>query len=270
MTKTLETLSATLVASALEKNLIEHNKNYASSPKAEYRAEREAFWFASGLQMATMNAVVGAQIEDTRVESTITRITSFFSDRAVPYVWWVGPNSSPENLGDLLQQHGLQKYLDMPGMAVKIDKVNYQNLRPRGFNVKFVNNPTLLELWAKTQAKAFESSAANLEEYISFEQSVGIGEKKPWQRYIGFLDDTPVCVAALFLASGVAAIFNVATLPTHRRNGFATQITKNLLQRAKEKGYHIAVLKATPMGSKVYEKTRFKTYCNISMYIGHP
>jgi ribosomal protein S18 acetylase RimI-like enzyme len=91
-----------------------------------------------------------------------------------------------------------------------------------------------------------------------------------WLRFVGLLNDEPVAVSILFLGAGVAAIFNVAVVPECRRQGFGTLITREPLLRARSMGYRYGVLKATPIGTKLYKNMKFEECCKISMYVCKP
>lgn len=61
-------------------------------------------------------------------------------------------------------------------------------------------------------------------------------------------------------------IYNVSTHPNHRRKGIATQLLKQLIQDAKERGVGKLYLTATEMGKPLYEKLGFETLTRDMAY----
>ena len=67
----------------------------------------------------------------------------------------------------------------------------------------------------------------------------------------------PVATATLVRVDGVAAIYGVATLPTHRRRGYGTAVTLAALQAAANGGCDLAFLNPSPMAHRVYASLGF-------------
>ncbi|MFX0091041.1 MAG: GNAT family N-acetyltransferase [Candidatus Hodarchaeota archaeon] len=270
MEDVLRDFSRPAIINAIEQNLVEHTRTYGNSSLAEMREEKGLISFITEFPIATLNIIIGTRIEKQDINNVIKKTLSPYIARKTPVVWWVGPKLQAQDLGQYLENHGFKKYLDMPGMALDINKLEDKKIKPINFQVKFVSDEAYLKTWAETQDRGFGGTGETIQYYFDFEKTIGTSPNSPWQRYIGFLDDEPICVAALFLASGVAAIVNVATVSKYRERGFATLITTHLLRKAQNRGYQIGVLKATPMGQRIYRKMGFKEYCSIGMYIWQP
>jgi predicted GNAT family acetyltransferase len=70
----------------------------------------------------------------------------------------------------------------------------------------------------------------------------------------------------LFNSSGVVGLHAVNTLPNHRNKGFGAKISGYALIDGLKMGYKMAVLHASDMGMRVYQKLGFDKYGDIYSY----
>ncbi|HEV2755316.1 MAG TPA: GNAT family N-acetyltransferase [Actinomycetota bacterium] len=87
---------------------------------------------------------------------------------------------------------------------------------------------------------------------------------------VAFVDDEPVAIATSFESMGVAGVYNVATLPRHRGNGYGDAVTWSVIQAAKSRGCHTATLQSTEMGFPVYRRMGFEVVSRYSCYTNDP
>jgi GNAT superfamily N-acetyltransferase len=81
-----------------------------------------------------------------------------------------------------------------------------------------------------------------------------------WQRFVATLHGKVVAHSVVFLttgALGVAGIYAVGVVPRFQRKGIGKAMTLAACQYARERGYHYAVLNATPAGRRMYERLKF-------------
>jgi ribosomal protein S18 acetylase RimI-like enzyme len=76
--------------------------------------------------------------------------------------------------------------------------------------------------------------------------------------YVGRLDDTVVSTALGVTTDGATGIFNVATLPEHRRRGYGAALTARAARDGFAHGAGLAYLHASPLGSTVYGRLGFR------------
>jgi GNAT superfamily N-acetyltransferase len=88
--------------------------------------------------------------------------------------------------------------------------------------------------------------------------------------YLGTQEGEPVATVKLFFAAGVAYIGRVVTVHAARRQGICTAMTMRALRIAREEGYRIAVLTASPMGISIYRRLGFQECCVVSTYAWDP
>ena len=175
--------------------------------------------------------------------------------------------STPENLGTLLEQYGLQRAGETPGMAANLAEVSSAQKKIDNFKIEKVSNAEMRVLWARTAAVGTGFSDAATDELAQLEVTLSDPQYKAQYRYIGFLAGTPVATSAMVLDSGVAGIYAVATIPEARRKGIGKIMTVIPLLEAKQKGYHVGILQASSMGYPIYKKIGFKKVCKFHIYI---
>ena len=76
--------------------------------------------------------------------------------------------------------------------------------------------------------------------------------------YVGCVAGAAVATSALFLNNGVAGIYFVTTVPSHRGRGLGEAMTWHAVRRGRERGAGFASLQASPMGLPVYERMGFE------------
>jgi GNAT superfamily N-acetyltransferase len=85
--------------------------------------------------------------------------------------------------------------------------------------------------------------------------------------YVGYLDGEPVATAATVTAAGVVGVYNVATLPQHRRRGHGEAVMRYALERARqESGCERTILQATEYGLPLYLSMGYRTVTSVEVY----
>jgi GNAT superfamily N-acetyltransferase len=77
--------------------------------------------------------------------------------------------------------------------------------------------------------------------------------------YVGKIDGEGVTTGVGVCLENHVGIFNVATLPPHRRRGYGAAITGRAVRDGLDHGARWAWLQSSPDGYGVYEKLGFKT-----------
>jgi GNAT superfamily N-acetyltransferase len=117
---------------------------------------------------------------------------------------------------------------------------------------------------------AYDASDDVLRSLQQIHQELGFGEDKPWRYYLGILNGEPVATSQLFQGSTACAVHWVVTVPTARRRGIGAAMTTAALRDARDMGYNLAILTASPLGANIYKKIGFQECCTISKYTWKP
>jgi GNAT superfamily N-acetyltransferase len=80
----------------------------------------------------------------------------------------------------------------------------------------------------------------------------------PIEYYVGYVNGKPVVRGLSCYCAQVAGLHWLSTAPDERRKGYGAAMQQYRLKRAKELGYHIAVLQASSEGYPLYKKLGYK------------
>jgi ribosomal protein S18 acetylase RimI-like enzyme len=88
----------------------------------------------------------------------------------------------------------------------------------------------------------------------------------PIRLYVGYAGGEAVAASELTVGGGVAGLYGISTLASHRRRGFGTALTLRPLLDARAEGLALAVLQASDAGAGVYRRIGFEEFGGITEY----
>lgn len=266
MSDILEDFSAPVLVEAIKANLFEWLEYLGRSPKAELYDGPNMTWVITGIPHYYWNCVLRAQFAPDDVDAKIDETVTHFKSRNVArFTWWTEPATQPTDLGKHLEAHGFTYTEGSTGMAVDLLALNEDVTAPSALRIERVRDTGTLKKWV--QASIIANDQPDTSENTWFDLFSGLGFDLPLHNYVGFLKGEPVAVSELFLAAGVAGIYVVGTIPEARRQGIGSTLTLVPLREARDMGYRIGVLGATPMGLGVYRRLGFQEYCKLDFYL---
>jgi GNAT superfamily N-acetyltransferase len=204
-------------------------------------------------------------------DGAIAEALAWFEERGAPFAfWWMGPGTTPADLGDRLAARGFVPFeLEAPGMAADLARLDPALLDrvPPGFAIEEVGDAAGLEAFERVFVAAYGVPEWAARAWVEATVRVGVG-RTPWQIHVGRLDGEPVAATILFAGGGVASVYGVGTVPAARGRGIGAAITVKPLLAARERGYRHAVLFSTELGRPVYERIGFRDCgARISRYL---
>lgn len=185
--------------------------------------------------------------------------------QGVPWHWWVGPDSDPATLETLLSQGGT-RIGSAPVMVVPTDAVN-EIAAPAELEIEQVQSPESMREWVTAYAPAMGVAASDIPLMTTVEQA-RTDAPGSLVRFAGRVDGKIVGVSELLIAHGVAGIYLVATLEAQRRRGVGAALTHAAIALARQRGFSLATLQATPVGQLLYRRmgfTQVATYDIVTM-----
>ncbi|KKM82424.1 hypothetical protein LCGC14_1319690, partial [marine sediment metagenome] len=215
---------------------------------------------------AVWNSHIPSEVAIKKIKENIT----FFEKRQVPFLWVIGPSSSPKNMGELLIKNGLD--VDkQPGMAYNLKVLGAERELLNKVKIIKVENVETLKVWNDVVLTGFAFPKEIISDFFYKAFSFMLLNDTPSvSAFLAYYDGNPVASSVVCYEAGVAGIYNVTTLEEARGKGIGTAITLAPLHEAKKLGYEIAILHSSEMALNMYKQMGFKEYCTIDWFVWQP
>lgn len=222
-----------------------------------------------GLNYAAFNAALQARpIESDAHElgRLIDVSAQHFDARSLRWTYWLCNDFLQQPLRRealrVFKRHGLRHLTEAPGMYADRLTPATRSLPP--LEVRPVGDEPTRAAFAEVMSTAFE---------IPHSVSMSVyGAERAWrgtfQGYVGYSNGRAVTTAAAVITNDVIGLYSVATLPQHRRLGFAEAIMRQVIRQAQEtRGVSRSVLQATASGLSLYEAMGYRTVTGFNVFI---
>jgi len=232
------------------------------APDADWHEDHAYSRYVTGLPDPYGNIVWNAQLGDRPTDSAIAEILAPITSCNAPALWIAGPTSNPSDLSERLLEHGFVSGHAVPAMAVDLGEVASAPIPP-GATFEEVCDDEALASWIDVVGVGSGILPEVAAAFGYWPKHLGLSSRAPMRAFLGMLDGTPVSSSMLFLDSGIAGIYCVATKPEARGKGFGAAITTLPLLEARKAGYKVGVLQSSAMGESIYKKIGFQTFGTI-------
>jgi ribosomal protein S18 acetylase RimI-like enzyme len=253
---------------AVEANLFAFFQQLAGWPRIEIHDDADCFWTISDLPFPLFNSVLRAQAPD-RAEPLIEARIAACRARNVPMLWWTGPSTQPEDIGDRLDARG---FLFEPahGMAADLQSADGAAAADRAIAIERVDDARTLKTWSRVLCESFGAPQPFGEAFAELAVAIGLGDESPFRHFLARYKGHPAATCSLFLGAGVAGIYDVSTLPDQRRRGLGRSVTAAAMKEARALGYRTAILHSSSLGAGVYRSLGFEDICDIGQFVWVP
>jgi GNAT superfamily N-acetyltransferase len=261
----LTNLSTPALVAAVKDNLNALNRHLGASPAAEWREEGGLYTWRTPIPHPWYSGVVcSAPPGADAGERILATVEYFKARRVVAFIWWFAPGIEIAEWAPHLVAHGFAHDQRTPGMALDLADLAAV-APPPSVEIRRVVDRDVLRTWVSTFIPAYGAPEDCAEPILEVYAGLHLAED-PWRHYLVYLDGQPVATASMFLAAGVAGIYDVATLPPARGRGIGTLSTLVPLLEARRMGYRVGTLQSSPQGLPVYERMGFRTVCRMDHF----
>src|SRR5271156_2814797 len=222
-----------------------------------------------GLNYAAFNAALQARpIQgDARELSHLIDVSAEqFDARSLRWTYWLCEDFLNPPLrreaARVFKRHGLRHLTGARGMYPDRLAPASRELPP--LDIRPVADEATRNAFSDVMSTAFEiPHAVSLSVY---------GSPRAWkgsfEGYVGYSNGRAVTTAAAVITGDVIGLYSVATLPQHRRLGFAEAIMRWVVQQAQQtRGISRTVLQSTSSGLALYEAMGYRTVTSFNVFI---
>ncbi len=222
-----------------------------------------------GLDYAAFNAGVLSQPisgEPGVLEQRIEDPATYFAGRKLRWSYWYCNDFIGKGLmrraRSMLEQHGMIELTDAPGMIA--EKLAPVTRSLPAIDVKPVADTNTRAAFAHLTSVCFDVPWSICREVYGTDRAWN-GTFRGW---VGYANGAAVATTAVVVAGGVAGIYSVGTLPSHRNRGYAEALMRNVLDRVRvETGIERTVLQSTRSGYNLYRKLGYRLATSYTVYI---
>lgn len=199
------------------------------------------------------------------IDKTLRRIAESADDG--PMIWDVGPSIHSATLEECLHANGWFKSGEVRSMVLDLHALKAPTKSPTGLTIELVESEEAFKQHVDAMSVGFDFPEP-MARYLSNIDYGRIFLHDPSvYYYVGRVHGNVVAISLVLLCEGIAGIYNIATIPQMRHQGFGTAMTLAALHQALDLGYHIAVLQASEMGAPIYRSIGFQDHFMFESYV---
>lgn len=231
----------------------------ARAARGEVRARAGLLIVSTGTLIPALNAAFATRRPDDP-DDAVRYAIAYYDAARLPFVFRVrdGVDAPFERAAEAA---GFAYSDSVPAMA--LTELAPPGQRAAALEVRAVRDEEDVDAFVNVQATGFDMPGDIARAILS----PALLEIPDTHLYVGHAGGEPVAASALMMTHRVAGIYNVATLPEHRGNGFGEAITRHAVAEGFARGALIASLQASEMGRPVYERMGFKLVAEYRTFV---
>ena len=256
-----------LIRTVIKANWENYHYCLGRSPSVELAVGKYLTWLVTSMPDHFMNLVVCTELPTEGISELIENTLAHFRSLNITRLSWLTEEGVPAaQIKKHLEAHGLTfREAFASEMAADLMGLTENLSTPDGLRIVPVEDEATLRKWIHVASVGF-GVPTDVEDiwYGFFAEAVC---ERPFRTYLALFNGEPVGTSQLFTSAGVAGIYNVTCMPAARGRGIGAAITLAPLLEARQMGYRVAVLQASSMGYKVYQRLGFQDFGKLSVYL---
>jgi ribosomal protein S18 acetylase RimI-like enzyme len=248
-------------------NLRESFRVIAASRAAGENRELRGVSIASAgatFQMFNSAFLSAPVLNDADLTQRILLANAHYNTRGQEWAYWVCedwlPGASRKRYRHLFERLGMRHSVDLPGMAA--ERIASPAYRLPPIEVRRVNPGPVRDAFCAIGALCFNVPISWFGEVFD---SPSVWD--PFAGYVAYVNEEPVSTAAIVMGAGAMGVYNVATVPGHRRRGYGEAVMRYALaDMAAQHGIARSILQSTPAGYKLYQRMGYRTVTTVGVF----
>lgn len=232
-------------------DLLQFEQFYDKIWPAQEKTSESFVWF-SGIPHFLFNAVMHLSCDPSKLRHKVDELIKRAPSRC-PLSFWVHPYGDQQDaLVQYLKEYHFEHATTCPLMKWSVKQTS---------NPKYEIHLADLEAFGSIIGQAYR-----IEKEVE-EKFTDLMKKCDAESYLLFWEGQPVNTGTLFSDKQTGAIFNIATLPTFEKRGFACAMMQFLMYRSQQLGLQEVLLLSSPAAEQFYASLGFQKIFNIEMYV---
>lgn len=227
---------------------------------------------STGFKIPLLNLALGSDFpkesSEKEIDEEIKVVIGFFTERNIPWYWWMNVDPTPQNIAQILERHGLA--YDAPPLPAMLASLEDKKSFPTyDENIRVWRAQSIRDLQAASTIRriAFKFPAGEALTYFEDMPSDWLDDSSPARLFLAGEDESkPVSIGAVIEGEGIPGIYVMATLPEHHRKGYGKAILTRLLAEAKSAGSKMVALTASKAGFGLYAQFGFYHLFDFEFY----
>ncbi len=252
-----------LLPAAAENNLREKELFWCGVEGGQVHRERDANWCLSTAPGGS-NSVFNCSFSPREGEARLERIIRSYRDAGVGATFWIGPAAHERGVDKLLKARRVALFKHVPGMACDLRSMKKRFARPRGLKIEPCEDGSRFERYEHPYYGPMTTAIRRTDLDVTF-RAAALLPRRVWN-FVASVNGVPLGWTTLFLAEGVAGIYDVGVVKHARRQGIGTAVLIGALEHARKLGYRYSVLQASWQGEQVYRRLGYEEVTRVSTW----
>lgn len=220
---------------------------------------------SASFQMFNAAFLSGPVQTEQELGSRVATASAYFTSRGLAWSYWLCEGWLERKVRRrsraILGRNGLRLASEMPGMAA--DSLLPGHRKPPLFEVRPLCDDATRLAFCDIGAVCFHVPLQWFREVFD----AHCVQRSQFVGWIAYHRGEPVTTAATVAANNVVGVYNVATLPAHRHQGFGEALVRFALERAREQtGIERTILQSTSYGLRLYERMGYSAVTKVSVF----
>ena len=195
-------------------------------------------------------------------DKLINEAIDFFKEQNRDFVVWVKDHTDSK-LENILKSKGYSAVRE-PGIAgMMIESKIEEKEATSGYTLKRVESVKRVSDYAKVIKNAFYKDEKILDAMFSNVNSLMNDETNA---FILYKDDEPIAAASTLYAEGIAGIYYLGTVESHRGHGIGSFMTMVATNAGFDMGANTVILQASQVAEPIYKKLGYKVITHYRWY----
>lgn len=233
---------------------------HAGVPGAVVHRESDITWMKQRGRV-WLNGGVSVRFDDGTVASRLNQVLASFRTRGAGF--WIDADATPEDLEAHLTKRRFRCRKYFPGMWCDLDALSDVPV-PLGVTILAVTDHAMFE----QQPHPYLGRISTPIRRYELARLASLARRVPRDvfDFVAVEEGRPIGACTLALAPGAAGLHDVGVVADRRGCGVGSAMVLHALRFARKQRYRQAVLIATGMGFRMYQRVGFREVCRMGYW----